>query len=127
LFKKRRYHTILKADKILSGQYTFTPKMLFNIFVVDTEYRNMWKKFIYALNHDELKGLLLIFTNSLSLDHPIEIIVSDNDLDKNLSTGIDLKIITCSRTVIINKNLFESDEKLLGLRVYFCGVDKIKE
>ena len=98
-------------DYILSDTYQLTPQMVINMTVIDSKFEDLWKNFVLSLNEEELKQLLLQFTNSLATNQVISIYVAE--------IIIDLKISTCTKTVYLNKKLFDNKETLNNLRVYF--------
>jgi hypothetical protein len=74
-------------------------------------YFKLWSEFVLELSPNELKGLLMLFTNSLSLRNKIYI--------KSKNVLRDLTISTCYADVIISNKLFTSLETLRNLKIYF--------
>lgn len=108
---------ISKLDNIISGNYEINSAEVLNIMSLDDElHNNLWIQFINSLNQEQLKNLLLLCSNSFSLDEKFHITVLEN-MDQ------DIKIATCSRSVILNKRLFESIEMLNNLTLYLSTVD----
>ena len=107
-------------DKILSGAFNITPKMVIKMVLIDNPNdEQLLEKFILTLNEFELKNLLLLFTNSTNVNGKIRITVSE--------MKVDLDISTCYNTVTLNKNLFESEETLFCLKQYLQDGDQINE
>lgn len=106
-------------DRTFSGEYDLIPSKVLSIITVhDDDYKVFWNKFIESLNSDQLKKLLLTIGNSLSLEHHYDIYSSD-------TMNANIHISTCSRTVVMNKNLLSNPIELEHIKTYLLGDDKI--
>lgn len=110
---------IYQLDNVISGLYEITHDQLIPIFKINKKYSKIWNDFIHILNQEEIRSMLLLFGNSLSLNNKYHIFV------KNAKT--DINISTCARYITINKKLFESFETLKSLKLYFNGDDKLSD
>ena len=108
----------VELDRIISGYYELKPSDIISITKLDNiTYQNMWTNFIKSLTETELRKLLLLFGNSLSLESNFQINIQSDFL-------VDIKIQTCFHTIIINEKLFETQESLNSLKIYFGDVDQ---
>ena len=108
-------HDILSIDNILSGSYQVTSEVFLSVVhVADLQYKEIWKKFILSLTESELKYMLSLFENTLSLSDKYTIYISET-----LQTNI--HITTCHKTITINKTFFENITNLETLRLYFSS------
>lgn len=105
-------------DKTFSGAYVITPEMVLPLFLVDDIYQDQWSTFVKSLTSEEIKRMMLTFTNSLVLQNTIHVYISR-------TTELDIKVRVCSREVYINVKLFEDDTALYKLKDYFTSDDEI--
>jgi hypothetical protein len=110
-------YDVIALDQLISGYYELRPSDVLKIMSVDDLfYGPMWTKFVESLSESQLKKLLLLCGNSLSLESAYCITIADE-------MQTDIKITTCCRQVSLNKNLFKSQEYLDGLKMYLDDVD----
>lgn len=113
-------------DYIFSGYYNIDAKLVLKIMDIQCDLDNsndyilLWNEFIQSLNPSELKQMLIVFCNSVSLQQKIKIIIKDNLL-------IDIKIQTCLKTIYVNNKLFKNLETLSNLKIYFRDNDSLNE
>ncbi|XWV26940.1 hypothetical protein QJ857_gp0109 [Tupanvirus soda lake] len=121
LFDSFYDYDILTIDSTLSGKYNITPEMvLTNINFTNFKYQPIWENFVKSLTELELKQMLILFGNTTSLDKHYTIYVSHT-----LKT--DIHITTCMQMVTISENLFEHEEYLNNLKLYFSDFDQISD
>ena len=119
LFDSFHDYDILIIDDTFSGSYTITADQVSSIIHIDNEYGDMWRNFIHSLSETEIKQMLILFGNTLSLDNSYTVHVSNSD--------IDIQITTCFRTIRLNKKLFDNPENLNNLKIYFSDFDTISD
>lgn len=108
---------IIELDKLISGTYIIDPLNVIKIMHIDEDnYNALWKQFIMSLDQLQLRNLLLLGSNSFSLNYSFRIIVCD-EMDS------DINITTCARHIKLNAKLFESIETLNQLKLYLETVD----
>jgi len=114
-----RKKTPKEVDIIIGGEYEMDlQKVKNNIYFRTTEYEELWNDFLACLTKDEMKAMIFLFTNSLSLDFAVNIYV------RNITQ--DIKIEICFSEVTIKMSLFDNFESLYRLKLYFCeGCDDI--
>ncbi|XWV25603.1 putative ORFan [Tupanvirus deep ocean] len=121
LFDSFYDYDILVIDSTFSGNYHITPDMvLANINFTDSNRQSLWENFVKSLTETELKQMLILFGNTTSLDKHYTVCVS-----KTLKT--DIHITTCMQMVTISENLFEHEEYLNNLKLYFSDFDQISD
>lgn len=113
---------ILSLDNFFSGPYILTPNLVLPICKLNKEkYNPIWQNFLQTLNDNELKQMLMVFGNNISLKNTYFI-----NITRECQTDIDISV--CSSTICINKKIFENPEQLDKLKWYFAnGDDKIKD
>jgi len=115
---------VATMDYVLSGHYLITGEMVKKIFKIrhtlSSVYETIWNSFIDTLTSDEIKQMLVTFSNNLSMNQIIYIIIKDD-------IQIDIKIYTCMGEVYINKQLFKNSATLSNLKIYFKGQDILNE
>ena len=112
--------SILDIDRIFSGNYTITANDVLSCTILtERQYQDIWNQFINSLTEKELKQLMILFRNTLSLKERYDIIVKNID--------IDIHIEICFKKVTINQKLFENLEYLNNLKNYFVDNDNIHD
>ena len=115
---------VVTMDYVLSGHYHITGEMVKKIFKIKHTlshiYEKVWDAFLDTLSSDEIKQMLITFSNNLSMNQTIYIFIKDDIL-------IDIKIYTCMGEVYINKFLFKNISTLSNLKIYFKGQDILNE
>lgn len=119
---------IVTIDYVLSGEYKIDPtKVIKNMKIIcklknNEQYISLWSDFIISLNSEELKQLLLAFTNTtlLKKKNKIKINIRDDMI-------IDIRILTCINSVDISNKLFENFETLSNLKKYIVNTDSLNE
>ena len=115
--------SVIDLDKLISGNYVITHDIVIEKMSVEPEhYTEEWELFIKTLSYDELKNMLILITNSISLDEPIKVcICSMNSINGN-DVEEDIRISTCFRKVSINENIFKN-KMTENLKQYFISKD----
>lgn len=117
---------IVTIDYVLSGTFGISSKIALDIFKIKCDlinlerYSALWNGFINKLNSNEIKQMLLLFSNSTAPKQTIYIFVK-NDIT------VDIKIYTCMKEVYLNEKLFGNSETLLNLKMYFQNDDSLNE
>jgi hypothetical protein len=110
-------YDVIALDEIISGSYNMTSKDILKIMSIDDPvYTPMWENFIGSLDENQLKKLLLLAGNTLSLESNYTVSIEDD-----MKTDID--VTTCCRHIKLNGHLFEKQEYLDGLKMYLDDVD----
>ena len=110
---------ILDIDRIFSGGYIITANDVLSCTILsNTTYQEIWDQFINSLTEKELKQLLILFGNTLSLKETYLIVIKDID--------VDIKIEICFKKVVINQKLFDNNY-LNNLKFYLIDDDKIND
>ena len=117
MFDSFNDYDILTIDKKFSGEYTITAEMVIPLMVISDNYKKQWDEFIRSLMEIEIKQMLLLFSNTLSLNYKYYISIGETQ-------KTDLHISTCARSVTINKKLFDN---LNLLKIYFTDGDTISD
>jgi hypothetical protein len=121
LFDSFHDYDVQTIDSTFSGLYELTSDhVLSQFFFEKQEYSGIWEEFVKSLTETELKQMLILFGNTLSLNKHYTINVSET-----LKTDIDIK--TCFQIVTLNKKLFENVEYLHNLKIYFRDNDQISD
>lgn len=105
--------SIKDLDSEISGEFIITPDIFIDSMnVIPQKYHEMFSNFIKSLTPNELKNALIQFGNDSDINNKYRVEISS-------AAEIDLTISTCYRNVVISEKLFESEETLNNLRLYF--------
>lgn len=124
------YDDLMKFDQMISEPYEFTNDMITNLFVIHPpceevneakyQYQKMWNQMIIDSTNDEKRGMLILFTGSSAIENEkINVYVN--------TYGCDIEIHACEPSGYVHKHLFESQEILNGLRIYFSDTNDIMD
>lgn len=115
-------YTVTQLDEMYStAGYLVTADTVLHICNLnETQYAEIWQEFVYQLSTQELRQMLIMFTNSVSLTEPIAL---------SFQAGMeeDIRIYTCMKSVTINELLLQDPQKLSGLQSYFQDTDIISD
>jgi hypothetical protein len=115
--------SVIELDKLISGNYIITHEIVLEKMSVEPEhYTEEWETFIKTLTYDELKNMLILITNSVSLDEPIKVCICEMNSISDNNIEEDIRISTCFRKVSINENIFKN-KMTENLKQYFISKD----
>ena len=110
-------YDIIQLDTIISGYYELRASDVIGCMDIDPYYNKLWTQFIESCDQNQLKKLLLLCSNSLSLESKFQInLIPDAKLDINIST--------CTRQVNLSEKLFENSQTLSTLKLYLDDIDQ---
>lgn len=129
-FTENEIKNAVELDAKISEPYELNSGIIKNLFKItddDPKYKNMWDNLINDLDKNELRSMMILFTGSSNIiNRSILLHVNhecvENEQDKNHHIKIkkcDIEIQTCFYTGSIHERIFESQEILNGLKVYF--------
>lgn len=109
------YKDAIELDKVISEPYNVTNQMVKEVFRINYDnpkYQEMWDQMIMELSQNELKSMLTLFTGTSKITEKIRLNIDQNE--KN-----DLTIHACFYSSTVHEKLFESQDTLNRLKIYF--------
>ncbi len=119
-FAPIEYEDVIQLDQMISEPYEITNQMIIDVFKIndDMKYQQMWNEMIEGMIQTELRSMLIMFTGTGHITEPIELTIDH-------TMFCDLDIHACDHKGTIHSRLFDSQDTLDGLKLYFSDTNDV--